>query len=50
MNQILAENLSRQLKITPEQIVREEYELLILRSLMELALASRRQPRDLYDL
>ena len=35
MDQLLAENLSRQLKIAPELVVREEYELLILRSLME---------------
>ncbi|MEW6405400.1 MAG: nucleotidyl transferase AbiEii/AbiGii toxin family protein [Chloroflexota bacterium] len=38
MEQSLAENLSRQLKIAAEQVVREEYELLILRSLMESSL------------
>ncbi|MFH1634723.1 MAG: nucleotidyl transferase AbiEii/AbiGii toxin family protein [Chloroflexota bacterium] len=40
MEQLLAENLSRQLKIAPEQVVREEYELLILRSLTESPLGS----------
>lgn len=38
MDQILAENLSRQLKIALEHVVREEYELLILRNLMETTL------------
>lgn len=40
MDQLLAENLSRQLKIALERVVREEYELLILRSLMESPLGS----------
>lgn len=35
MDQQLAESLSRQLKIAVEHVVREEYELLILRNLME---------------
>jgi len=38
MDQQLAENLSRQLKIALEQVVREEYELLILQSLMDTTL------------
>ena len=40
MDQVLAENLSRQLKIALEHVVREEYELLILRNLMETSLSS----------
>ena len=40
MDRQLAESLSRQLKIAPEQIVREEYELLILQRLMESRLGS----------
>jgi len=40
LDQRLAENLSRQLKIAIEHVVREEYELLILRSLMETPLGS----------
>jgi len=40
MDQILAENLSRQLKIALEHVVREEHELLILRNLMETPLSS----------
>jgi len=40
MDQLLAENLSRQLKIALEHVVREEYELLILRNLMETPLGS----------
>jgi predicted nucleotidyltransferase component of viral defense system len=40
MDQLLAENLSRQLNIALEHVVREEYELLILRSLMETPLGS----------
>lgn len=39
MEQLLAENLSQQLKIALEQVVREEYELLILRALMESPLS-----------
>ena len=35
MDQLLAESPSRQLKIALEHVVREEYELLILRNLME---------------
>lgn len=40
MDQLLAENLSRQLKIALERVVREAYELLILRSLMDSPLGS----------
>jgi len=40
MDQLLAESLSRQLKIALEHVVREEYELLILRNLMETPLGS----------
>ena len=40
MNEFLANNLSRQLKIALEQVAREEYELLILRSLMESPLGN----------
>jgi predicted nucleotidyltransferase component of viral defense system len=40
MDQQLAENLSRQLKIALEQVVREEYELLILQRLMDTTLGS----------
>src|SRR4030042_492487 len=40
MDQLLAESLSRQLKIALEHVVREEYELLLLRSLMETSLGS----------
>ena len=40
MDQVLAENLSRRLKIALEHVVREEYELLILRNLMETSLSS----------
>ena len=40
MDQVLAENLSRRLKIALEHVVREEYELLILRNLMETPLSS----------
>jgi predicted nucleotidyltransferase component of viral defense system len=35
MNELLAGNLARELKIALEQVAREEYELLILRGLME---------------
>lgn len=35
MDQQLAESLARQLRISPEQVVREEYEMLILRALLE---------------
>jgi len=38
MDQRLAEKFSQQLKIALEHVVREEYELLILRNLMESAL------------
>ncbi len=40
MDQQLAESLSRQLRISPEQVVREEYEILILRELMESPIGS----------
>lgn len=40
MDQVLAENLSRRLKIALEHVVREEYELLILRNLMETSLSN----------
>jgi len=40
MDQRLAEELSQQLKIALEHVVREEYELLILRNLMESALGN----------
>jgi predicted nucleotidyltransferase component of viral defense system len=40
MNEFLANNLSRQLKIALEQVAREEYELLILRSLMDSPLGN----------
>jgi len=40
MNEILANQLSRQLKIALEQVAREEVELLILRSLMESPLGN----------
>jgi predicted nucleotidyltransferase component of viral defense system len=40
MDQQLAESLSRQLKISVEQVVREEYELLILYKLMESSLGA----------
>ncbi len=40
MDRLLAETLSRQLGITVENVVREEYELLILRGLMEGLLGS----------
>lgn len=36
----LAESLSRQLRISPEQVVREEHEVLILRELMESLIGS----------
>lgn len=38
MDQRLAESLARQLKIAIEPVVREEYELLILRELLETTL------------
>jgi len=40
MNEFLANQLSRQLKIATEQVAREEYELLILRALMECPLGN----------
>ncbi len=40
MDRVLAETLSRQLEITVEHVVREEYELLLLRGLMESLLGS----------
>ncbi len=40
MDQQLAENLSRQLKISVEQVTREEYELLILQKLMDTTMGS----------
>jgi len=40
MDQLFAENLSRQLKIALEHVVREEHELLILRNLSETPLSS----------
>jgi len=40
MDQLLVETLSQQLKIAVEHVVREEYELLILRNLMESPLGS----------
>jgi len=40
MDQQLAESLSRQLEIALEHVVREEYELLILRNLMETSLGN----------
>ena len=40
MDQQLAQDLSRQLKISLEQVVREEYELLILRELMDSPLGA----------
>jgi len=40
MDQQLAEDLSRQLKISLEQVVREEYELLILQKLMDSPLGA----------
>jgi len=40
MDQQLAESLARQLRISLEQVVREEYEILILRELMESSIGA----------
>ncbi len=41
MDAVLAQQLARRLQISLEQVVREEYELLILRGLLESALGNR---------
>jgi len=48
MDQRLAEDLSRQLKISLEQVVREEYELLILQKLLDSPLGGSRSIQRRY--